>query len=76
MLFIMYTDQWVKVAFDTTYIVPFSGLEVPTSNTISYSNYYGQINNMIAPVLSMVGDTLTLKSEWFDGKRTFNIVLD
>ena len=71
-----YTDQWVKVAFDTTYIVPFSGLEVPTSNSYSYSNSYGQVNNMIAPVLSMVGDTLTLRAEWYDGVRTFNIVLD
>ena len=71
-----YTDQWVKVAFDTTYIVPFSGLEVPTSNSYSYSNSYGQVNNMIAPVQSMIGDTLSLRAEWYNGVRTFNIVLD
>ena len=71
-----YTDQWVKVAIDTSYIVPFSGLEVPTSNSYSYSNSYGQVNNMIAPVQSMIGDTLRLRAEWYDGVRTFNIVLD
>ena len=64
-----YTDQWVKVAFDTTYIVP-------TSNSYSYSNSYGQVNNMIAPVQSMIGDTLSLRAEWYNGVRTFNIVLD
>ena len=71
-----YTDEWVKVAFDTTYVVPFNGLEVPTSNSYSYSNSYGQVSNMIAPVQSMIGDTLKLTAEWYDGVRTFNIVLD
>jgi len=71
-----YTDEWVKVAFDTTYVVPFNGLEVPTSNSYSYSNSYGQVSNMIAPVQSMIGDTLKLTAEWYNGVRTFNIVLD
>jgi hypothetical protein len=31
---------------------------------------------MIAPVLSMVGDTLTLTAYWYDGERSFDIVLD
>ena len=43
------------------YIVPFSGLEVPTSNSYSYSNSYGQVNNMINSVQSMIGDTLSLR---------------
>jgi hypothetical protein len=72
-----YTNTWVQVAFDTTYITAFTGLEVPTSNSISYSNGYGQVNNMIAPTKSMIGDTLTLKARWYDGgENTFNIVLD
>jgi hypothetical protein len=43
---------------------------------ISYSNGYGQFNNMIAPVQSMIGDTLTLTASWSGGQRSFNIVLD
>ena len=64
------------VSVDTSYMVGFDGMEVPTSNKISYSNMYGNVNNMIAPVESMIGDTLTLTAYWYDGQRTFNIVLD
>ena len=69
-------DKCTYVSVDTSYMVGFNGMEVPTSNRISYSNSYGQINNMIAPVLSMVGDTLTLTAYWYDGERSFDIVLD
>ena len=69
-------DKWTYVSVDTSYMVGFNGMEVPTSNRISYSNSYGQVNNMIAPVLSMVGDTLTLTAYWYDGERSFDIVLD
>jgi hypothetical protein len=70
-------DVATYVSVDTSYMVGFSGMEVPTSNMISYSNSYGQINNMIAPIRSMVGDTLTLTAYWYDdGKRSFKIVLD
>jgi len=70
-------DVATYVSVDTSYMVGFSGMEVPTSNMISYSNSYGQINNMIAPTRSMVGDTLTLTAYWFDGgTRSFKIVLD
>jgi hypothetical protein len=64
------------VGVETSYIIGFNGQEVPTSNMVSYSNSYGQFNNMIAPVQSMVGDTLTLTANWNGGKRSFNIVLD
>ena len=66
----------VYVAVDTSYIVGFNGMEVPTSNGVSYSNSYGKINNMIAPVQSMIGDTLTLTAIWNGGQRSFKIVLD
>ena len=70
-------DMATYVSVDTSYMVGFNGMEVPTSNMISYSNSYGQINNMIAPTSSMVGDTLTLTAYWFDGgTRSFKIVLD
>ena len=63
------------VSKDTSYMVGFSGMEVPTSNKASYSNSKGEINNMIAPVRSMVGDTLFLTAEWFDGYQVWGIVL-
>jgi hypothetical protein len=43
---------------------------------ISYSNRYGEINNMIAPVRSMIGDTLTLTAIWYNSDRSYEIVLD
>jgi hypothetical protein len=64
------------VNYDTTYLTQFSGMEVPTSNMISYSNSKGEINNMIAPVRSMVGDTMRLSASWYDGKKDFYIILD
>ena len=69
-------DDATYVTVNTSYIIGFNGHEVPTSNMVSYSNSYGQFNNMIAPVQSMVGDTLTLTANWNGGKRSFNIVLD
>ena len=36
----------------------------------------GEINNMIAPVRSMIGDTLTLTAIWYNSERDFKIVLD
>ena len=63
------------VSYDTTYLTQFSGLEVPTSNQISYSNSKGELNNMIAPVKTMVGDTMKLTATWYDGYTNFFIVL-
>ena len=64
------------VSYDTTYLTQFSGLEVSTSNQISYSNGKGEINNMIAPVKTMIGDTMKLTAMWYDGYTNFYIVLD
>tara|TARA_Y100000310_G_C20063897_1_gene526250 strand:- start:12 stop:548 length:537 start_codon:yes stop_codon:yes gene_type:complete len=69
-------DSGVYVSVDTSYMVGFSGMEVPTSNMISYSNGYGEINNMIAPVRSMIGDTLILTAIWSGSEKRFGIVLD
>ena len=71
------TDELVYVSYDTVYITGFNGMEVPTSNQASYSNAKGEINNMIAPVRSMAGDTLYLTASWLGGNSaTFGIVLD
>ena len=64
------------VTRDTSFIIGFDGMEVPTSNQMSYSNSKGEINNMIAPVRSMIGDTLYLTADWFSGTATWGIVLD
>ena len=71
------TDELVYVSYDTVYITGFNGMEVPTSNQTSYSNSKGELNNMIAPVRSMLGDTLYLTASWLGGNSaTFGIVLD
>ena len=64
------------VSYDTVYITGFTGHEVPTSNQVSLSNRGGEFNNMIAPVKSMVGDTMKLTADWYDGSLDFYIVLD
>ena len=64
------------VNYDTNYVTWFTGFEVPTTNQVSYSGEDGILNNMIAPVRSMIGDTLMLTAFWFDGSATFGIVLD
>ena len=70
------TDELVYVNYDTNYVTWFNGYEVPTSNQISYSNSNGVFHNMIAPVKSMVGDTMKLSAYWYDGNKDFYIVLD
>lgn len=59
------TDDVVYKSYDTIYITGFNGEEVSTSNQASYSNQKGEVNNMIAPVKNMIGDTLILKW-WFE----------
>ena len=71
-----FNDGGTYVSVDTSYMIGFNGMEVPTSNTISYSNSGGEINNMIAPVKSMICDTLTLTAIWYDSEEKFQIVLD
>ena len=60
------TDDLEYVSYDTTYITGFSGMEVSTSNSASVSNADGEVSNMIAPVKSMIGDTLILNWEFYD----------
>ena len=60
------TDDLVYVSYDTTYITGFEGTEVPTTNITSVSNESGEVSNMIAPVNTMVGDTLILSWIYFD----------
>ena len=64
------------VSYDTVYITGFTGHEVPTSNQVSLSNSSGEFNNMIAPVRSMIGDTMRLTADWYEDYTTFSIVLN
>jgi len=61
-----YTDQLEYVALDSTYITGFEDYLVPTINCCSYSNAGGEINTMIAPVRSMIGDTMTVSIQFSD----------
>ena len=60
------TDDLVYVAYDTTYITWFDGFEVPILNGSSYSREDGEVNTMIAPVRTMVGDTSTIYYRYID----------
>ncbi len=72
-----YTDDLVYVSYDTVYVTGFSGEEVRTTNWTSYSNSDGEINNMIAPVRSMIGDTLNVGAYLdYELVEVFSIVLD
>ncbi len=75
------TDDLEYVSYDTNYVTWFNGSEVPTTNCCSYSNSEGEVNNMIAPVQSMIGDTMTIGYRWSDyynnlNEGTIEIVLD
>ena len=77
------TDDLEYVSYDTTYVTGFSGMEVPTSNVSSVSNSDGEVSNMIAPVQSMIGDTLILSWVYYDwiygnyaGEGNISIILD
>ena len=77
------TDDLEYVSYDTTYVTGFSGMEVPTTNLSSVSGSDGEVSNMIAPVKSMIGDTLVLSIEIYDwifgdygGNAQMSFVLD
>ena len=64
-----YTAELVYVGYDTTYITWFDGFEVPIVNGSSVSNMDGEVNTMIAPVRTMVGDTATIYYGFWDNWR-------
>ena len=76
------TDDMEYVGYDTTYITWFNGFEVPVVNSASYSNSDGEVNTMIAPIRTMVGDTATIYYGYFDNWTydetygEFNIIFD
>ncbi len=71
-----YTDEWVYVSYDTTYVTGFEGMEVRTTNWASYSDSNGEFHNMIAPVITMLGDTMSVGAYSNGLKKEFKIILD
>tara|TARA_R100001369_G_scaffold35784_1_gene61116 strand:- start:353 stop:940 length:588 start_codon:yes stop_codon:yes gene_type:complete len=75
-------DHGTYVGYDTTYVTWFGGSEVPIVNGSSYSREDGEVNTMIAPVKTMIGDTATISYGYFDNWReeetygNFNIIFD
>ena len=75
------TEDGVYVSVDTSYVVGFNGMEVPTINPASYSNGEGEVNTMFAPVRSMKSDTVTIRMYFWNNDykivdESFYIVLD
>ena len=66
-------DLWY-IGYDTTYITWFDGFEVPIINSASYSNEEGEVNTMIAPVRSMIGDTATIYYGMWDNWRNESVI--
>jgi hypothetical protein len=76
-----FNDDGMYVSVDTSYVIGFNGMEVPTINPVSYSNGIGEVNTMIAPVQSMVGDTMTIRMYFWNNEyeiidEAFYIVLN
>ena len=76
-----FDDDGMYVSIDTSYITGFNGMEVTTINCCSYSNSYGEVNTMIAPVQTMVGDTMTIRMYFWNNdyeliEEFIHIVLD
>ena len=61
------TDYGLYVGYDTTYMTWFEGFEVPIVNSSSYSNMDGEVNTMLTPTKTMVGDTATIYYGYLDG---------
>ena len=78
------TGDLEYVSYDTSYITWFNGSEVPTSNCCSYSNQSGEVRTMLAPVQTMIGDTMSIWVSYYDNwntnaslvSRNFKIILE
>ena len=76
-----FDNNGMYVSIDTSYVTGFNGMEVPTINCCSYSNSDGEVNTMIAPVQTMVGDTMTIRMYFWNNEyeiiqEFIHIVLD
>jgi|AntRauTorckE6833_2_1112554.scaffolds.fasta_scaffold26011_1 hypothetical protein len=66
--------QWTNL--DTLFVTGFEGFEVPTINPTSVTKDDGTFSGMIAPILPMLGDTMTVKVEYKEGEvHAWNTVI-
>ena len=67
------TENGVYVSVDTSYVVGFDGMEVPTINPASYSNAEGEVNTMFAPVRTMKSDTVTIRMYFYNNVAEIHV---
>ena len=75
---VLNTIEPTKVSWWSNLTWELNGESVPTINGSSYVSDDGEINTVIAPILSMKSDTLRIEckvNEW-NIRQTLNIVLD
>ena len=69
------TDDLEYVIYDSVYITGYEGRQVPTINFQSYPVKSGEttyeVNQMLAPVQSMRGDTITIWTYYWDLNHTY-----
>ena len=56
----------IKCGWSSPCTWDWDGNEIPIVNSASYSRYDGSVSTMIAPVLSMRFDTITILVGWYD----------
>ena len=76
-----FNNDGMYVSVDTSYVIGFNGMEVPTINPASYSNSVGEVNTMFAPVQTMEDDTVTVRMYFWNNEyeiidEVFYIVLN
>ena len=75
---VLNTTEPTKVSWKSNLSWEYQGENVPTVNGASYVSDVGEVNTMIAPIRTMVGDTLRVEAtvrEWLITKQ-INIVLE
>ena len=75
------TDDLVYVSYDTSYVTWFNGFEVPVINGASYTKDALAYSWAAIP-LSLVGDTIYIKAEyfdeyeWLDYSKTIGVIME
>ena len=75
---VLNTTEPTKVSWWSNLTWELNGESVPTVNSASYVSNDGEVNTMIAPIRTMVGDTLRVEAtirEWLITQQ-INIVLE
>lgn len=65
--------EWVIT--DSSFVRGFSGYTVPVVNKTSYSGTNGEINTVFAPIIDMIGDTVTVVLSFQNLEKSVDIIL-